>query len=333
MHDTQIINWGIIGAGDVAEVKSGPAFYQAPHSRLLAVMRRNGRKAQSFAQRHQVPLWYDDADALLANPDIDAVYIATPPAFHKDYAIAALRAGKDVYLEKPVTLNASECTAIMAVRDQTSRKICAAHYRRYLPSFMKVTELLNNNVIGKPLLARIDMLQPLRSHLIAQTEENWRLNPALSGGGLFHDLSPHQLDLLLYWFGPVTNARGFSVNQLKHSAADDCIIGWARFESGVEFQGRWHFAAPENSARDECEIVGSEGRLTINFFGKQVIRLYRGEDQQEFHLPNPPHIQQPMIERVNAYFRDEGFNPCSMEDARAVMKLIDTFTLKNSAHE
>src|SRR5690606_37159828 len=132
MHNTQIINWGIIGAGDVAEVKSGPAFYQAPHSKLLAVMRRDGDKAQDFARRHQVPLWYDNANALLDNPDINAVYIATPPAFHKDYAIAAMRAGKDVYIEKPVTLNAQECAEIISARDRFSRKVCAAHYRRFL---------------------------------------------------------------------------------------------------------------------------------------------------------------------------------------------------------
>lgn len=329
MHETQIINWGIIGAGDVAEIKSGPAFYRAPGSRLLAVMRRDANKARDFAQRHQVPLWYNDAEALLANPDIDAVYIATPPAFHKDYAIAAMRANKDVYLEKPVTCNAQECAAIIATRDETSRKICAAHYRRQLPAFMKVAELLEDQAIGTPLLARIDMLQPLRSSLIAQTDENWRLNPALSGGGLFHDLSPHQLDLMLNWFGPVTAAQGFAVNQSQLSAADDCVIGWARFASGVEFHGRWHFAAPANSVRDECEIIGSEGRLTINFFGQPVVSLYRGDEQQEFHLPNPPHIQQPMIEIVNAYFRGERENPCTMEEAKAVMELIDTFTLRD----
>jgi len=122
MSNQQIIRWGIIGVGDVCEIKSGPAFYKAPNSQLLAVMRRDGDKARDFAQRHQVPLYYSDADALLANPDINAVYIATPPAFHKDYAIAALKAGKNVYIEKPVTLNAAECDDIIRTERETRKK-------------------------------------------------------------------------------------------------------------------------------------------------------------------------------------------------------------------
>lgn len=325
MPSEKIINWGIIGIGDVAEVKSGPGFYKAPHSTLLAVMRRNGDKARDFAERHQVPLWYDNAEALLANPGIDAIYIATPPAQHKDYAIAALAAGKDVYIEKPVTLNAQECLDIIAARDRSNNKVCVAHYRRFLPCFLKVAELLQSGAIGKPLLAKLDMLQPAASNLIAKTEENWRVNPALSGGGLFHDLSPHQLDLMLHWFGSVTSASGFATNQTKLHAVDDCVLGWARFSSGVEFQGRWHFSAPESARRDECEIIGSEGRLTINFFGEQVIKLFQKDGVQEFRLANPPHIQQPMIEMVNAYFRGDSENPCSLEEALSVMELIDTF--------
>ncbi len=328
MHPEKIINWGIIGAGDVAEVKSGPGFYKAPGSRLLAVMRRNADKARDFARRHQVSHWYDDAQALLNNPDIDAIYIATPPAQHKDYAIAALEAGKHVYIEKPVTLNAAECTAIIAARDKCQQKVCVAHYRRFLPCFIKMAELIHQGAIGKPLLARLDMLQPAASKLIAQTEENWRVDPALSGGGLFHDLSPHQLDLILNWFGPMTHASGFATNQAGLYPADDCVLGWARFASGVEFQGRWHFAVPAHEARDECEIIGTLGRVTINFFGEQVIRLYRDGEMQEFRLPNPPHIQQPMIEAVNRYFLEGGNNPCSLEEALGVMVMIDRFAEK-----
>src|SRR5690606_527878 len=99
------------------------------------------------------------------------------------------------------------------------------------------------------------------------------------------------LDLMLYWFGPVIDASGFATNQARHYSADDCVVGWARFGSGVEFQGRWHFAVPESATRDECEIIGSEGRLTINFFGEQIIRLFRENKTEEFRLPNPTHIQ------------------------------------------
>lgn len=320
------IRWGIIGVGDVCELKSGPGFYKAPHSELLAVMRRNGDKARDYAQRHNVPLWYDNADDLLANPDVDAIYIATPPAQHKDYAIAAMQAGKDVYIEKPVTLNAAECDAIIAIEKSTGKKVTAAHYRRYVPCFMKVHELIRAGAIGEPLLVQLDMLQPAASKIITTTHDNWRVNPALSGGGLFHDLSPHQLDLMLYWFGPVIHASGFGINQRQFNSADDAVQGWAKLESGVLLQGRWHFAVAPEQTRDLCEIIGTRGKLSINFFGQQVIRLNNSDGNEEIIIPNPPHIQQPMIEQVNDYFRGERDNPCSITAAKAVMQLIDRFS-------
>lgn len=320
------IRWGIIGVGDVCEVKSGPGFYKAPGSELHAVMRRNGDKARDYAQRHQVPLWYDNAEALLANPDINAVYIATPPAQHKDYAIAAMQAGKDVYIEKPVTLNAAECDAIIAAEKTTGRKVVAAHYRRYVPCFIKMHDLIRSGVIGDPLMVQLEMLQPAVSKIITTTEDNWRVNPELSGGGLFHDLSPHQLDLMLYWFGQVINASGFGTNQRQFNRAHDAVHGWAKLESGVLLQGRWHFAVAPEQTRDQCEIIGTAGKLTINFFGQQVIRVSTRSGDEEIVIPNPQHIQQPMIEQVNAYFRAERDNPCSIADAQNVMQLIDRFS-------
>lgn len=322
----QTIRWGIIGVGDVCEVKSGPGFYKAPNSKLVAVMRRNGEKAKDFAQRHRVPHWYDKAEALLANPDIDAIYIATPPAQHKDYAVAALHAGKNLYIEKPVTLNATECDAIIAAEKSTGKKVSVAHYRRYVPCFMKMAELIQAGAIGEVLMVQLDMLQPAKSKIITETADNWRVNPALSGGGLFHDLSPHQLDLMLYWFGTVVQANGFGFNQRQFNAADDCVHGWAKFSSGVVLQGRWHYAVAAAQTRDLCEIIGSEGSLSINFFGQQVIRLNNASGQQELIIPNPPHIQQPMIEQVNSYFRGERDNPCSPSEAKKVMELIDCFS-------
>mgnify|MGYP002759361203 CR=1 FL=1 len=321
----QVIRWGIIGVGDVCEVKSGPGFYKAPHSQLIAVMRRDREKAQDYAQRHNVKNWYSNADELLANPDVDAIYIATPPAQHKDYAIAALAAGKNVYIEKPVTLNAAECDAIIAAERSSGKKVSVAHYRRYVPCFSKVIELIRAGAIGDPLMVQLDMLQPAKSKIITETNDNWRVNPALSGGGLFHDLSPHQLDLMLHWFGPIVHASGFGYNQRRFNDADDAVHGWAKLDSGVVLQGRWHFAVAPDQTRDLCEIIGTAGKLLINFFGQQVIRLSNADGEQEIIIPNPQHIQQPMIEQVNSYFRGERDNPCTVTEAKAVMALMDCF--------
>jgi len=319
---TQTIRWGIIGAGAVCEVKSGPGFYKAPHSQLLAVMRRDLDKARDFAARHQVPEYYNEAQAILNHPRIDAVYIATPPVHHKDYALAALKAGKHVYIEKPVTLNARECEEIIAAANQSSTKVCVAHYRRRLPCFVKMQEQINSGAIGTPLLVQIDLLRPQRDY----TPNHWRINPALSGGGLFHDLAPHQLDLLHYWFGAVEAAGGQTFNQCQQHSADDCVLGWAKYHNGVLLQGRWHFAVAANHYRDSFEIIGSQGSLRTDFFGDGSIQLKQGDSIETLQVPHPAHFQQPLITAVNAYFRGQGSNPSSLEDALASMQLMDVFT-------
>lgn len=330
LESNHIIRWGIIGAGNVAEVKSGPGFYKAPNSQLTAVMRRDAEKSRDFAQRHNVPLWYTDANALLANPDIDAVYIATPPAQHKDYALAALAAGKHVYIEKPVTLNAAECDELIAAEQQSTHKICVAHYRRFLPCFVRFHQLLQEGAIGKPLLARIDLLR----YTDDKPDPNnvWRIDPAQSGGGIFHDLAPHQLDLLLHWFGPLHAAQGTSTNQAGLYKADDCVLGWAQFESGMMLQGRWHFAVAKSDYKDTFEVIGTEGNLTIDFFGEPVITLKNLRGEQQFVVPHPQHFQQPLIEQVNAYYRGERNNPNPLSEARQVMALMDRFTQKTESH-
>lgn len=324
MNKNKTIRWGIIGVGSVCEVKSGPGFYKNPNSQLLAVMRRDLEKAKDYALRHEVPRWYDNAEALFSNPDIDAIYIATPPAQHKNYALAALAAGKDVYIEKPVTLNADECKQLIAAAEQSSNKVCVAHYRRAMPCFVKIKELLRTGAIGTPLLAQIDMLRPAPT--TPPNENNWRLDPAISGGGLFHDLAPHQLDLMLHWFGAVTTANGFSLNQRHLSAADDLVQGWAQLQSGVVLQGRWHFTLAPMCKRDHCEIIGTQGSISFSFFDDTEFHVVNGDGKHSIRMNYPPHVQQPLIAQVNAYFRGEGDNPCSLQDALAVMELMDFFS-------
>lgn len=175
------INWGIIGCGDVAEVKSGPAFKKVENSALVAVMRRNGEKAKDFAARHGVPHWYDKAEMLLNHPEINAVYIATPPNTHLKYALQALKAGKNVYLEKPMTLSKEEGIQLCRAVKESVGKLTVALYRRKLPAFVKVKELLDSQLIGKVRFADIQILQPPKSDIIARSDVNWRIDPSVSG--------------------------------------------------------------------------------------------------------------------------------------------------------
>lgn len=321
------VNWGIIGCGDVTELKSGPAFNKVINSRLIAVMRRNGEKARDYALRHGVPKWYDDAQQLINDPDVNAIYIATPPLYHEEYTIAALKAGKPVYVEKPVSLNRESCLRMMQASNHYNTKLTVAHYRRALPVFNTVKELISSGKIGDIRFVTLHMLQPVRSSLIANAEENWRLDPKISGGGLFHDLAPHQLDLMLWYFGKVKTCSGYSANQAGVYLADDIVSGQVVFDNGVLFQGLWCFCVPEKEAKDECLIVGSKGSITFPVFGSQIAIRINGE-KEVLNFENPAHIQQPMIAKVADYFCGDGPNPCSATDAAEVMQVMDKFTNK-----
>ncbi|MHA7943735.1 Gfo/Idh/MocA family protein [Formosa sp. 3Alg 14/1] len=322
------IIWGIIGCGDVAEVKSGPAFYKLEQSELKSVMRRDLSKAEDFAKRHHVKQWYDNASSILEDPEIDAVYIATPPASHLLYTLEAIKAGKHVYLEKPMALNADEAKQIITALNSSTTKLTVAHYRRHLPAFVKVHELLNNLDIGEVLFADIKILQARKSHLIAQSDVPWRLDPKVSGGGFFHDLAPHQLDLMYLYFGEYNSAKGVSVSQ-NNTKADDIVNGIIDFKNGVQCRGIWAFNVAEDDQKDECIIYGTKGRIIFSFFGERVTCLKHGVEHI-YTFTNPEHVQQPMISAVNNYFLGLGENPCSAEDALRVTEIMDAFTTKNS---
>jgi len=321
-----VVSWGIIGCGDVTEIKSGPAFNKVNGSTLVAVMRRDAAKAADYARRHGVGRWYDEATALLDDPGINAVYIATPPAFHKAYAMEALRRGLSVYLEKPVTLNTAEAEAIAEAVQQSRARFVAAHYRRALPMFLFVKELLDRKAIGQVRTVQIRMWQAARPRLVTHTDQPWRLNPALSGGGYFHDLAPHQLDLMLYFFGAPTWMQGGALNQANISTAHDHVTGIALFDNNIVLNGSWSFNVAGRDQADECLVAGSEGSIRFPFFGNSV-SWHNNEfpDGQVLNFEHPPHIQQPMIEQVVNYFQHTGDNPCSIEQAIIVMRMIDAF--------
>ncbi|MGB3775993.1 MAG: Gfo/Idh/MocA family oxidoreductase [Leeuwenhoekiella sp.] len=325
MAEKDNIIWGIIGCGDVAEVKSGPAFQKCNNSQLLAVMRRNSAKAKDFAQRHKVPLWYDNADELLKNEDINAVYIATPPSSHLEYTIKSIEAGKDIYLEKPMTRTANEANQILEALKDSSSKLVVAHYRRKLPAFLKIKELLNQKAIGEIRFAKIEILQPLKSDLIAETDDNWRVEPEVSGGGYFYDIAPHQLDLMCDFFGEFDQFAGFSKNQAADYKAADVVHGSISFKNGVQFQGLWCFNVAENDKKDQCIIYGSEGKITFSFYGGQVF-LESNDRNETFHFDQIAHVQQPLIQATVDYFMGKAKNPCPVQAGLNVMKLLEGFS-------
>ncbi|MCW3080878.1 MAG: oxidoreductase domain protein [Segetibacter sp.] len=323
----ETIQWGIIGCGDVTEVKSGPAFSKVPNSKLVAVMRRDEGKARDYANRHGVPRWYTNAYELINDPEINAIYVATPPLQHEEYTIAALNAGKPVYVEKPMALDTASAKRMAEAAKEN--KVSVAHYRRAQPLFIKLKELLHAGIIGDIHYVDLKFLQaPLSDRDLQLPKVQWRVDPTLSGGGLFHDLAPHQLDLMLYYFGKIKNASGFSANQGGLYKADDIVSGSIMFESGVLFQGLWCFNVPEEEGTDKCEFVGSKGKISVSIFEEPEIVIKTNGKVSKITFDKLEHVQQPMIERVVQYFLGKNKNPSSAEEGVAVMQLLDAFTSK-----
>ncbi len=290
------IRWGIIGCGDVTEVKSGPGFQNAKNSQLVAVMRRNGELAKDYAERHNVPKWYDNADELINDPDVDAVYIATPPAFHKEYTLKCALAGKPVYVEKPMARNFEECTAMVQACENAGVPLFVAYYRRALDRFNKVKELIDSGKIGEIRFVTVVLYKKLVKVDLKTGELPWRVMPEISGGGEFLDLASHTLDVLDYILGPINEAVGYAGNQAKLYEAEDIVTASLSFESGVKGTGTWCFSSFTNY--DMNEIVGSLGKISFSTFGEEPILLTTTEGITSMDIVKPVHIQQQLIQNI-----------------------------------
>jgi predicted dehydrogenase len=293
------VRWGVVGVGKVCELKSAPAMNTIPNSRLVAVMRRDEEKAKDYAARHEVPKWYSKATDLIQDPEVNAIYIATPPHVHLELTQLAAAAGKPVYVEKPMARTYAECLQMIKACDQASVPLFVAYYRRKLPHFLKIKELLDQGEIGTIRTVQINLKQVLTPKLVSQTETNWRVIPEIAGGGYFYDLASHQLDLLDFFFGKITHVTGFSTNQAKAYPAEDLVTGTFAFENGVVGTGNWCFSTSTASEIDEIVIDGSKGQLRFSTFGEGAFSLLRpNQNPLHFHLELPHHIQRPLIQSI-----------------------------------
>lgn len=323
------INWGIIGCGNVCEVKSGPAFYKVPHSRLVAVMRRDKEKARDFALHHQVPAWYTDAAQLINDPQIDIIYVATPPDSHKDYAVRAMKAGKHVYVEKPMALTYEECAEMLAVSQRTGRKLFVAFYRRAQDYFLKVKQLVNEGGVGKVIMANTRFLRPPLETDKDPALHTWRIKKEIAGGGYFYDLAPHTLDILDYILGEIAEVKSFVANQADFYEVEDTLaVSWC-FASGVLGTGVWSFVTGPDCNEDVIEIIGTEGRIVFNTFTYQPIALYTDNEVIYFEIEPPAHVQQPMIQSIVEELTGKGSCPSTGLTAIRTARIMDDIFLSS----
>jgi predicted dehydrogenase len=288
------VKWGIIGCGDVTEVKSGPAFNKVANSELVAVMRRDAEKAADYAKRHRVPRWYKNADQLINDPEVNAVYIATPPAAHMEYTLKVADAGKAVYVEKPMALTYNQCIKMIQACRNAGVPLYVAYYRRRLPAYLKVKELVENGAVGDVRFVKITHFQP--NTIIHSNNLPWRVLPEISGGGIFLDMGSHTIDILDFILGSIKKVDGEASNQAGHYPAEDMVTANFTFESGVQGIGVWCFTAFET--KEINEIVGSKGSIKFSCFHSDEVLLKNSDGNKTFKVKNPENIQLNLIHTV-----------------------------------
>ena len=324
------INWGFIGCGEVTEKKSGPAFNEVEGSQVVAVMSRSENKARSYAERHHVRKWYTDASELIEDPDVNAVYIATPPSSHATFAIMAMRAGKPCYIEKPLAASYNDCIRINRISEQTGVPCFVAYYRRYLPYFQKVKEIIENGTIGNVVNVQVRFSVPPRDlDFQSGKEMPWRLQPDIAGGGYFYDLAPHQIDLLQNLFCVITRAHGYPANRAHLYQAEDTLSACFFFESGIPGSGSWCFVGHESAKEDCIEVIGEKGSLSFSVFTYQPIEVITSEGKNSITVPNPPYVQLPLIKSVIEHLQGIGKCDCTSVSATAVNWVLDRVLWKN----
>ncbi|MDO6657939.1 Gfo/Idh/MocA family protein [Anaerobacillus sp. 1_MG-2023] len=314
------IRWGIIGCGNVTEKKSGPGFQKAKNSELVAVMRRNATLAEDYARRHNVPKWYTNAEALIHDEEVDAIYIATPPSTHKEYAILAARASKPVYVEKPMALNTEECEEMIKACDENDVPLFVAFYRRAMPALLQVKEVIESGALGN-----IRFVTTVHHKKASEQEKNgnlpWRVQPEISGGGHFFDLASHTLDFLDYVLGPIESVNGFATNQAELYQAEDIVSGSYIFESGVHGTGQWCFNSYKNE--DWNEIVGDKGSLLYSTLQERPMILKDEQGEREIEVVYPEHVQQPLIQTIVNELNGESHSPSTGKTALRTSKVMD----------
>ncbi|MDR3413776.1 MAG: Gfo/Idh/MocA family oxidoreductase [Formivibrio sp.] len=320
------IRWGMIGCGAVTEVKSGPGLYKSDHSTLVAVTSADINMSRSYAERHGVAKVYATPEELVLDPEIDAVYIATPPVVHKSLSLLAARAGKHVYVEKPMAMRFAECQEIIDECQRHNVRLYVAFYRRALERFLQVKRWLDDAAIGEVRCVKAVQHQPPAQEDLSRATLPWRLLPQVAGAGKFLDMGVHTLDIFDFWFGAIEEVHGIASNQAGLYDVEDTVTATWRHASGVQGFGSWCYVCGDD--QDHVEIIGSMGRIEMEFFSDKPLRLITADGVHESNIPNPQHVQQPFIQSIVNDLNGVAVCPGNVESAARASWVADE-VLKN----
>ncbi|MEP4890860.1 MAG: Gfo/Idh/MocA family oxidoreductase [Aliiglaciecola sp.] len=305
-NQSDSIRWGMIGCGSVCEKKSGPAYQQTTEFELYGVCARTPGKALDFASRHNIPHHYTCAQAMIDDPNIDAVYIATPPDSHCDLALKVAKANKICCIEKPMALNFAESKKIENAFESQALPLFVAYYRRSLPGFITLKNIIERGLIGDVRHISWQYSRFPSAKDLSQTP-NWRTDKSVALGGYFDDLASHGLNIMTFLLGPVKQAQGICGNQQGLYTAHDAIVANLLFESGVTGIGSWNFGG--HIYQDKVQILGSKGHLKFAIFGDNPATIYTDKGSETIAMPTPDPIQGPFVQAIAEHLKGGNSHP------------------------
>ncbi len=268
------LRWGIIATGNIAGSMAA-ALEQVPEAEMVAVASRSLEAAERFASSWGIPRRYDSYEAMVGDDDVDVVYVATPHAFHRENVIAALRAGKHVLCEKPLTLNAAqaaECTALARARGLF---LMEAVWMRFFPAITRLSAAVRDGAVGEVELLQADFCLD-----IPFDPANRLFNLDLGGGALL-DLGIYPLSFATMLLGAPQTVEGEA--RVGATGVDETNSITLEFASGAIAQ----LASSSRSYKPHtAHVIGREGRIEIpEFFHPSRFVIHRGSDREEMQFP------------------------------------------------
>jgi predicted dehydrogenase len=297
------LRFGLIGAGDIAQKRVAPALRDSTLCEFVAVARADASRAAAFAAEFGAARWHAEWRGLIADPDVQAVYVATPVHLHAEQAIAAAEAGKHVLCEKPMALDVDGCDRMIAACRASGVRLGVAYYRHFYPIVLRIKDLLAAGEIGDSVYAQINAFEWV--DLPADDPRAWFLKRELSGGGPMFDFGCHRLEVLTHLFGPVRGVTGMLANVLFDRDVEDTAAALLQFERRVCASVTVTHAAAE--ALDTLDIYGSRGSIHVANLNRGELTIRQGTaGRTERHAP-ATNFHQPLIDdfaRAVAEHRD-----------------------------
>lgn len=314
----KILKWGLIGCGDIVMRRVGPALQSLSSCELIAVSRADASRAAECAKQFDAPRSYEHWQDLVADPEIEAVYIATPVFLHEEQTLACAKAGKHVLCEKPMALSTAECDRMIQACEQAHVKLSIAYYRHFYPVLQRVQALLASDAIGKPTLIQVHAFDWFDAE--PGGFRSWLLEKDKAGGGPLMDFGCHRLEVLLHLFGPVSEVIGTHDRLHFTREVEDTAVAILKFESGPMAVLSVTHATP--TSRDTVEIYGTKGSLHIPALNAGTLHLVRdGKTETEHH---PPHenLHLPHIEAFTQAVLNDTAAPVDGDAGRAVNQIM-----------